>query len=100
MAQTLRRTLAGIGDAGEGRGDHVAVLEGGDEAVALVGVVAEPVEQLGEAPLVRVDVAAPVDGFEVFGKGELGDLAGLLVGAVIAPEVVVVEGLRAQRRPG
>ena len=85
--------VIGRGDAGEGGGDHVAVLEGGGEAVAFVGVVAEPVEELGEAPLVGVDVAAPLDGFEVLGAGEFGDLAGLFEGAVVAPEVVVVEGL-------
>ena len=34
--------------------------------VALVRIVAQPMEQLGEAPLVRVDAAAPVDGFELF----------------------------------
>jgi hypothetical protein len=52
------------------------------------------VEEFGEAPLVGVDVAAPVDGLEIFGEGEFGDLAGLFVGAVIAPEVVVVEWLQ------
>ena len=85
--------LCGIGDAGECGGNHVAVFEGGGEAVAFGWVVTEPVEELCEAPLVGVDVAAPVDGLEVFGEGELGDLAGFFVGAVIAPEVVVVDGL-------
>ena len=65
MAQTLRLTLIRVGDAAERGGDHVAVLEGGGELGALVGVVAEPVQELGEAPLVRVDAAAPLDGFEV-----------------------------------
>ena len=69
------------------------MFERGGEAVAVAGIVAEPVEELGEAPLVGVDVAAPVNGLEVFGEGELGDLAGFFVGAVIAPEVVVVDGL-------
>ena len=36
---------------------------------ALVGVVAQPVQQLGEAPLVRVDAAAPVDAFEAELRG-------------------------------
>ncbi len=60
---------------------------------ALTGVVAEPVEELGEAPLVGVDAAAPVDGLEVLGVGEGGDLGGFVLGAVVAPEVVVVERL-------
>ncbi len=66
--------LLRIGDAAEGGGDHVAVLEGGGEGGALVGVVAQPVQELGEAPLVRVDAAAPLDGFEVLAVGERGDL--------------------------
>ena len=82
-----------VGDAAEGGGDHVAVFEGGDEAVALVGVVAEPVEELGESPLVGVDAAAPLDGFEMFAVGEFGDLLRFFLGAVVAPEVVVVERL-------
>ena len=86
--------FGGVGYAGQGGGDHVAVLEGGGEAVSFIGVVAEPVEELGEAPLVRVDAAAPLDGFEAFGVGEFGDLAGFVVGAVIAPEIVVVDGLK------
>jgi hypothetical protein len=86
---------AGIGYAAEGGGDHVAVLEGGGELRALVRVVAEPVEELGESPLVGVDAAAPLDGLEVLLVGEGGDLAGFGLGAVIAPEVVVAEGLHA-----
>src|SRR5215472_15300332 len=50
----------GVGDARERGGDHVATLEGGGELCALVRVVAEPVEELGPAPLVRVDAAAPL----------------------------------------
>ena len=69
------------------------MLEGGGELVTFGGIVAEPVEELGEAPLVGVDAAAPLDGFEVASVGEGGDLLGLAEGAVIAPEVVVVERL-------
>ncbi len=50
-------------------------------------------QELGEAPLVRVDAAAPVDRFELLFVGEGRDLLRLVLGAVIAPEVVVVEGL-------
>ena len=68
MAQTLRVTCGGIGDAAECGGDHVAMFEGGGEARALGGIVAQPVEQFGEAPLAGVDAAAPVDGCEAFGR--------------------------------
>ena len=57
----------GVGDAAEGGGNHVAVLEGGGQLVALVGVMAEPVKELGESPLVGVDAAAPFNAFEAEG---------------------------------
>ena len=83
--------LTGIGDSGERRGDHVAVLERSCEFCALLGIMAQPVEELGEAPLVRVDASAPLDGFEIFRVGERCDLLRFFFCAVIAPEVVVVE---------
>ncbi len=85
--------LAGVGDPAEDRGDHVAVLEGGGEARALVGVVAQPVEELGEAPLRRVGPAAPFDRRLAALVRHLGDARRLVLGAVVAPEVVVVERL-------
>ena len=63
------------------------------ETRALFGIVAQPVKQLREAPLVRVDAAAPVNGFKRFGVGQRGDLLSFLMGAMIAPEHVVVERL-------
>ncbi len=66
--------VRGVGDADKGGGDHVAVLERGGEVCTLVRVVAEPVEELGAAPLVGVDAAAPLDGFKTLGVGECGDL--------------------------
>ena len=93
MAQMLRDTCAGSVMPQRVAATMSQCSRRGGEARALVGIVAQPVEQLGEAPLAGVDAAAPVDGFEVFGEGELGDAAGLFVGAVIAPEVVVVERL-------
>ncbi len=69
------------------------MLEGGCEFRALLGIVAQPVEKLGEAPLMRVDASAPLDGFEIFGVSERGDLLRFFFCAVIAPEVVVVERL-------
>src|ERR1700744_2492341 len=67
------------------------MLEGGGKAVALFRIVSKPVEELGEAPLVRVNTTAPLDGFDVFFVCEFGDLLRFFLGAVIAPEVVVVE---------
>jgi len=69
------------------------VLKGRREAAALPGIVAQPVQELGKAPLGRVDAAAPVDGFEAPFTGRGGDLAGFLPRAMIAPEIVVVDGL-------
>jgi hypothetical protein len=85
--------LAGVGDAGECGGDHVAMLKGGGESATFVRIVAEPVEELGESPLMGVDAAAPLDGFEIFFVGEGGDFPGFRFRAVIAPEVVLIEGL-------
>ena len=55
--------------------------------------MAQPVQELGESPLVGVNAAAPFNGFEILGVGERGDLLRLLVGAMVAPQVVLVEGL-------
>ena len=93
MAQMLRGTCGGIGDAAQDGRRHVAMFQRGGEAVALLGIVAQPVQQLGEAPFGGVDAAAPVDGFEPGGARGGGDLRGLAPGAVVAPEVVVVERL-------
>ena len=86
------RNFGGVGDAAEGGGDHVAVLEGGDEFGTQLGVVAQPVEELGPAPLGAVDSAAP--GYSLKAKlvRGAGDLCGLAGGAMIAPEVVLAEG--------
>ena len=94
-----------IGDAAQGGRHHVAVFQGGGKSDAFIGIVAQPVEQLGEAPLGRVDAAAPVDGLQPALAGQRGDRGSLLPGAVIAPEVVVVERLEAfvdrdHARPG
>jgi hypothetical protein len=83
----------GVGDAAERGGDHVAVLEGCNKVGALVGIMAQPVKQFGEAPLVGVDAAAPPDAFEAELVSFAGDEFGFFVGAMVAPEVVVVEGL-------
>src|ERR1035441_9503612 len=43
------------------------MFQRGGEARALIRIVAQPVEQFGEAPLAGVDAAAPVDGFQMGG---------------------------------
>ncbi len=81
------------GDAAEGGGDHVTVLQGGDEARTLCGIVPQPMQQLREAPLRRVDASAPVDGFELLLVRGGGNLLCLAPRAVIAPEIVVIQRL-------
>ena len=51
-----------VGDAAQHGGHHIAMFQRGGEAAALFGIVAQPVQQFGEAPLGGVDAAAPVDG--------------------------------------
>ena len=91
MAQTLRGASRRIGDAAQHRRHHVAMLEGGDELVALLGIVPQPVQQLRKAPLGGIDAAAPVDGFESVLVRLRGDLRRFAPGAMIAPEIVIVE---------
>ena len=64
------------------------------QLVALFRVVPQPVQQLGESPLVRINAAAPLDRFEIFAVGKLGNLLRLTLGAMVAPEVVVIERLQ------
>src|ERR1035437_7875157 len=69
------------------------MFQGGSKARALAGVVAQPVEQFGEAPFAGIDAAAPVDSFQLGGVRGGGDLGGFPPGAVVAPEIVIVDGL-------
>ncbi len=69
------------------------MFERGGETVSLVGIVPQPVQELGEAPLGRVDAAAPVDRCQAARVGCGCDLGGLFPCAVVAPEVVIVDGL-------
>jgi len=80
------------GDVAERGGDHVAVLERSNEVFSSIWIGAQPVKKLGEAPLVGVDAAAPLDAFKSERVSSSGDELGFLVGAMVAPEVVVVEG--------
>ena len=64
-------------------------------STALLRIVAQPVQQLGESPLMGVDPAAPLDRFQLFAVGELGNLLRLALGAMVAPQIVVIERLHA-----
>ncbi len=93
MAQALRLTSAGVVMPARVAATMSQCSKAEAKLGAFLGVVAKPVEELGEAPLVRVDAAAPVDGFELLLVGEGGDLLRFVLGAVVAPEIVVVERL-------
>src|SRR5260370_1185677 len=82
-----------LGDAAKGCGDHVAVLEGGHEFRSLGGIMPEPVQEFGEAPLRRINTAAPIDGRKLFAMRSLCDFRSLGLGAMIAPQVIVIERL-------
>ncbi len=87
------RYLGGIADAAEDGGDHVAMFERGGEARTFGRVVAQPVEEFGEAPFAGVDAAAPIDGGQLLLVCGRGDLGGFPPGAMVAPKVVIVDGL-------
>ena len=90
----------GIGDAAQRGRNHVAVLERGGELSSLFRIVAQPMQQLGKAPLMRIDTAAPLNGFEVFFVRQRRDLLRLRGGAMVAPEVVLARAAASARRPG
>src|SRR5271170_1538981 len=84
--------LTGIGDAAESSGGHVAMLEGRDKFFAFVWIMTEPMQKFGEAPFGGVDAAAPLDGLKIFAVCSVCDFRGFVFRAVIAPEVVLIEG--------
>jgi hypothetical protein len=61
------------------------VLESTRQLGALFRVVSQPVQQLGESPLVGIDSAAPFDRFQMLAVGELGNLLRFAFGAMVAP---------------
>src|SRR5215813_13232896 len=83
-----------IADAAKSGGDHVAMLESGGELRAFCRIVPQPVKELGEAPLGRIDAAAPIDHGKLFAMRCFGNFGGFRFCAVVAPEVVVVEWLK------
>ncbi len=85
--------LPRIRNAAQCRRHHVAVLESRRELAALVRIVTQPVQQLGESPFVRVHSAAPLDRLEVLLVRERRDLLSLGFGPMIAPQVVLVQRL-------
>ena len=95
MAQTLRVTPRGSVMPQSVAATMSQCSSAVAKRVALVGIVAQPVQQLGEAPLGRVDAAAPVDRFEVLAARAAAVIScGFVLGAMVAPEVVVVERLQ------
>ena len=71
MAQTLRFTSFGSVMPQSVAATMSQCSKALAKPAALVRVVAQPVQQLGEAPLVRIDAAAPFDRFEMLGVREL-----------------------------
>src|SRR5215471_11189334 len=71
---TLRRVW--VENAAKGSGDHVTVFECGSKSGAFTRVVTQPVQQFGEAPLGRVDAAAPLDGGKLFAMRGFSDFGG------------------------
>src|ERR1039458_4373900 len=69
------------------------MFQGGAELAALGGVVAEPMEELREAPLGGIYPAAPFDGREARAMGGLRDERGFAPRAMVAPEIIIVNRL-------
>ena len=88
------RNVGGIVDAAERRRHHVAMLQRGGEAARLSGLWRSQWSSFGESPFGGVDAAAPVDGFEPLAVRGGGDLGGFFPGAMVAPEIVIVERLQ------
>ena len=67
------------------------MFEGGDEARSFFRIVAQPVEELCEAPFGGIDTAAPIDRRDMHFARDSGNLRGFFPRAMVAPEIVVVE---------
>jgi hypothetical protein len=63
------------------------------KSAALVGVVAQPVEQFRKAPLRRIRSAAPIDGLKLLLLSRPGDERRFPPGPVIAPQIIFAERL-------
>ncbi len=82
-------------DTGQCRGNHIAMFQRSGESGALrILGMPQPVQQLGPAPFMGVDATAPVNRFQFPLMSLRGDLLGLAMGAMIAPQVIVVQRLQ------
>ena len=83
--------FAHLGNAAQRRSHHVAMFQSRDKLVALLRIVAQPVQQLGKPPFVRVHASAPFDSLKPQRVRLAGNLLGLGKGAMIAPQVILVQ---------
>jgi hypothetical protein len=58
---------------------------------ALFRIVPQPVQQLRESPFRRIHSTAPLNGLELLAVRTFGNFLRFLLGAVIAPQVVVIQ---------
>ena len=92
IAQTLRVTLAGSLMPQSVAATMSQFSKRGGGLVAFVGIVAQPVEELGPAPFGGVGSSAPVDGGQVGFVARAAVISGgFLPGAVVAPEIVIAD---------
>ncbi len=72
---------------------HVAMFESRDKLVALLRIVPQPVQQLRESPLVRINTTTPIDPLESQLMRLLRNLLRFGKCAMIAPQVIFVQRL-------
>ena len=53
--------------------------------------MAKPMQELGKSPLRGVHASAPFDGWKFFLVRERGNLRSFILGAMIAPQVILIE---------
>src|SRR5216684_7114190 len=70
------------------------MLERGGETPALVWIVPQPVEQLGKAPFGGIGSTTPIDRLQFLAAGGFGDQRGFAPGAMVAPQIIFIEGLK------
>src|SRR6266849_1861664 len=70
------------------------MLKGGSETLALGWIIAQPVEQLGKAPLGGIRSATPIDRLKVLAAGGFGDQRGFAPRAMVAPQIIFIERLK------
>ena len=70
------------------------MLKRGHKLAALLRVVTQPVQQLGKSPLVGVHPPAPLDPLKTHRVSLGGNLLGLGKGAMVAPQVILIQRLQ------